>query len=75
MQQRVHSRLTLRTLLKLRRSAEGWFAREWTCWNPRSQTHDRTPSGRPPTIPRTLCNTASGRNVVLRYLMPFSNEA
>jgi hypothetical protein len=42
MQQRVHSRLALRTLLKSRTCTEGWIAREWTCWKPRSKTHDRT---------------------------------
>jgi hypothetical protein len=71
MQQRVHTRLALRTLLKLRRCAEGWFAREWTCWKPRSKSHDRTVSGRPPTIPRTQCNTTCGRTIALRELMPF----
>ena len=29
----VHSRLGLRTLLKLRGCAAGWFAREHTCWS------------------------------------------
>jgi len=75
MQQRVHSRLVLRTLLKLRRCAEGWFARERTCWKPRSRTHDRTASARPPTIQRTLCNTTGGRTVALRDLMPFLASA
>jgi hypothetical protein len=71
MQQRVHSRVALRTLLKVRTCAEGWIAREWTCWKPRSKTHDRTAPDRPPTIQRTLCNTAGGRTVALRDLMPF----
>ena len=71
MQQSVHSRLAMRTLLKLRRCAEGWFAREWTCWKPRSKNHERTFSDRPPTIPRTLCNTASGRNDVVRNWVPY----
>ena len=71
MQQRVHSRLALRTLLKFRTCAEGRFGREWTCWKRRSKTHDRTASGRSPTIQRTLCNTASGRNDVVRNGLPF----
>jgi len=71
MQQRVHSRVVLRTLLKLRRRAEGWFAREWSCWKPGSKTHDRIASGRPPTIPRTLYNTTFGRTVAPRDLMSF----
>ena len=71
MQQRVYSRLVLRTLLKFRTCAEGWIAREWTCWKPRSKTHDRTASDRPPTIQRTLYNTTCGRTVALRDLMPF----
>jgi pimeloyl-ACP methyl ester carboxylesterase len=41
MQQRVHSRLALRTLLKLPRCAEGWFAHERTCWKPRSSPQGR----------------------------------
>jgi len=40
MQQRVHSRLASRTLLKFRTCAEGWIAREWTCRKPRRKTHD-----------------------------------
>jgi len=75
MQLRVHSRLALRTLLNLRKCAGGWFAREWTCWKPRSKTHDITASGRPPTIPRILCNTASGRNDVVRNWVPFLTSA
>jgi hypothetical protein len=75
MPQSVHSRLAMRTLLKLRRCAEGWFAREWTCWKPRSETRERIASGRPPTIPRTLCNTASGRNDVVRNGVPFLTSA
>jgi len=43
MQLRVHSRLTLRTLLNLRKCAEGSFAREWTCWKPRSKTTTELP--------------------------------
>jgi hypothetical protein len=38
MQQRVLSRLALRRLLKFRTCAEGWIAREWTCWKPRRKT-------------------------------------
>jgi len=72
MQQRVCSRLALRTLLKFRTCAEGWIAREWTCWKPRSKTHDRTASDRPPTIQRTLSNTVSGRNDVVRHWVPSS---
>ena len=75
MQQRVHSRLALRILLKLRWCAEEWFAREWTCWKPCSRTHNRTASGRPPTIQRTLCNTASGSGDVVRNGMPFLTSA
>jgi hypothetical protein len=75
MQQRVHSHLALCTLLKLRRCAEGWIAREWICWKPRSRTHDRTASARPPTIQRTLCKTASGRNDVVRDWVPFLTSA
>jgi len=75
MQQRVHSRLALCTLLKLRRCAGGSYARKWTCWKPRSKTHDRIASGRPPTIQRTLCNTTCGRTVALRDLMPFLTSA
>jgi hypothetical protein len=71
MQRCVHSRLVLRTLLTLRRCAEGWFARVWTCWKPRSKTHDRSASNRPPTIQRTWCNTTCGRTVALRDLMLF----
>ena len=71
MQQRVHSRLWLRALLKLRRCAEEWLAREWTCWKPRRPTA----SGNRPTIPRTLCNTASGRNDVARNPVPFLTRA
>ena len=63
----VHSRLALRTLLKLRRCAEGWIAREWTCWKPHNITHKRTFPSRPPAITRTVCNTASGRNDVVRH--------
>ena len=29
---------------KFRTCAEGWIAREWTCWKPRSRTHDRIAS-------------------------------
>ena len=75
MSQGVHSRLVLRTLLKLRRSAEGWLAREWTYWQPPSKTHERTFSDRHPTIPRTLCNTRSGRNDVARDRVPFLTSA
>jgi hypothetical protein len=75
MQQRVHSRLALRTFLKFRTCAEGWFAREWTCCKPRSKTRKRIASGRPPTIQRTLCNTTCGRTVALRDLMPFLTSA
>jgi hypothetical protein len=67
MAKRVHSRLALRTLLKLRTCAEGWFAREWTCWKPHSKTHKRTFPNRPPTIQGRLSNTASGRNDVVRH--------
>jgi hypothetical protein len=75
MQPRVHSRLALRTLLKFRTCAEGWIACEWICWKPRSKTHDRTASGRPPTVQQTLCNTTRGRTVALRDLMPFLTSA
>jgi hypothetical protein len=34
MQQCVHSRLALRTLLKFRTCAERLIACEWTCWGP-----------------------------------------
>ena len=71
MQQRVHSRLALRTLLNFRRCAEGGIAREWTCWKPRNKTHDRTVSGRPPTVQRTLCNTAQGKTIARRDGMPY----
>jgi len=56
-QHRAHSRFVLRTLLKLRWCAGGWFAREPAGWKPSSKAHDRNASDRPPTIPRTLCNT------------------
>jgi hypothetical protein len=75
MSARVFSRLRLRTLLKFRRCAEEWIAREWTRWKPRSITHDRTAPDRPPTIPRTPCNTTSRRSVVPRDLMPFLARA
>jgi hypothetical protein len=75
MQQRVYSRLALRTLLKFRTCAEGWAAHEWTCWKPRSKTHYRIASDRPPTIQRTLYNTTCGRTVALRDLMPFLTSA
>jgi hypothetical protein len=71
MQKRVHSRLALRTLLKFRSCAEGWIAREWTCWKPLSKTLDGNASGRPPTIQRTLHNTTCGRTVARCDLMPF----
>jgi hypothetical protein len=71
MQERVYSRLALRTLLKLRRCAEGWFAREWTYWKSCSKARERTFSDRPPTIQGTLCNTICGRTVALRDLTPF----
>jgi hypothetical protein len=45
MQQRVLSRLALRTLLKLRTCAEGWIALELTCWKPRSKTAGRCLNG------------------------------
>jgi hypothetical protein len=69
MAQRVHSRLALRTLLKLRRCAERWFAREWTYRKPHSKTHERTFPNRPPTIQRTLYNTTGRRTVTLRDLV------
>jgi len=75
MKHRVHPRLALRTLLKFRTCAEGWIAREWTCWKPRSKTHDRTVAVKPPTIQRTLCNATHGRTVALRDLMPFLTSA
>jgi hypothetical protein len=75
MQQRVHSRLALRTLLESRTCAEGWIAREWTCWKPRSKAHDRIASARPPTIQRTLYNTTWERTVALRDLTPFLTSA
>ena len=75
MRERVHSCLGLRTLLKLWKCAEGSVAREWTCWKPRSKTHERTVSAKPPTIQRTLCNTASGRNDVVRNWVPFLTSA
>jgi len=75
MQQRIHSRVGLHTLLKFRRYAEGWIAREWTCWKPRSKNHERTFSDRPPTIPRTLSNTASGRNDAVRNGVPLLTRA
>jgi hypothetical protein len=75
MEQRVHSRLALRTLLKLRTCAERWFAREWTCWKPLSKTQYRTTSNRPPTIQRTRCYTTGGRTVARRDLMPFLTSA
>jgi hypothetical protein len=71
----VFSRLWLRTLLKFRRCAEEWIARERTRWKPRNKTHDRTASSRPPTIPRTPCSTTSGRTVVPLDLMPFLTRA
>jgi hypothetical protein len=74
-QQRAHSRLALCTLLKFRTCAEGRIAREWTCWKPRSKTHDRVASSRPPTIQRTLYNTTCGRAVALRDSMPFLTSA
>ena len=37
----AHSRPALRTLLKLRKCVEGWFAGEWICWTPRSKTHKK----------------------------------
>jgi len=40
MQQRVYSRVALCTLFKFRACTEGWLAREWTCWKPRSKSHD-----------------------------------
>jgi hypothetical protein len=75
MPQCVHTRPALRTLLKPRRCAERWFAREWTCWKPRGKTHERTFSDRRPTILRTLCNTASGRNAVMRNGVLFLTSA
>ena len=75
MQERAHSRLTLRTLLECRTCTEGRIAREWTCWKPRGKTQDSTASSRPPTIQRTLYNTTCGRTVALRELMPFLTSA
>ncbi len=75
MPQGVHSQLALGTLFKLRRCAEGWFAREWTCWKPDSKTPERTFSDWRPPIPRTLCNTASGRNDAARNRVPFFTSA
>jgi hypothetical protein len=75
MQQCVHSRLALRTLLKFRTCAEGWIAREWTCCKPRSKTHDRAVPGRSATIQRTLCDTASGRDDVVRNGLPLLTRA
>jgi hypothetical protein len=65
------SRFALHVLLKFRRCAEERIAREWTRWKPR----DQTASYMPPTIPRTPCDTASGRSVVPRDLMPFLTRA
>jgi hypothetical protein len=73
--QSVHSRLALCKLLKLRRCAEGWLAREWTYWKPRNKTRERTFSDRHPTIPRAVCNIASGRNAVVRNGVPFLTSA
>ena len=75
MQQRVHSRLALRALLKLRMCAEGRIARVRTCWKPSTKTHDRIASNRPPTIQRTRCNMTWGRTAALRGLMPFLPSA
>jgi hypothetical protein len=70
MRQRVYSRIALRTLLKFRTCAEGWVARERTCWKRRSKTHDRTASDRPPTIQRTLHNAPQGKTIARRDEMP-----
>ena len=75
MQQRVHSRLALRVLPKLRLCAEGGIAREWTCWKPRNKTHDRIASNRPPTIQWTMCSMPWGRTAGLHALMPFPPSA
>ena len=75
MRHRVHSYLAMRTLLKFRKCAEGWFAREWTCWKPCNTAHETTASGKPPTIPRTLCNTASGSKDVVRNEVLFLTSA
>lgn len=75
MQQRVYSRLALCTFFQSPTCAEGWIVREWTCWKPRSKTHDRTASGRPSTIQWTLYNTTCGRAAPLRELMPFLTSA
>jgi len=71
MHKSVHSRLPLRTLPKFRKYAEGCFAREWTCWKPRSKNREGTFADRPPTIPRTLSNTEAGRNNLVRNRVPF----
>jgi hypothetical protein len=67
----VYSRLPLRTLLNPQRCAKGWFAREWTCWKPRTKNPETTVSDRPPTIPRTLSNTQAGRNGLVHSRLPF----
>jgi hypothetical protein len=53
----AHSRLTLRTLLKFRRCAEGSIARKRTCWKLRSRAPEGPPSDGPRAIPHRPCST------------------
>jgi hypothetical protein len=60
----AYSRVPVRTLPKFRRRAEGWIARESTCWKLCSRASDRPASDGPRTIPRRLCRTASVKSQV-----------
>jgi hypothetical protein len=64
MQQRVHSPVALRTLLKFRTCAEGWLAREWTGWKPRSKTTTELPQV---DHQRSTGDCATPRNGKLSY--------
>jgi hypothetical protein len=60
----AYSYVPVRTLAKFRRRAEGWVARESTCWKLCSRPSDRPASDGPRTIPRRLCRTASIKSQV-----------
>jgi len=71
----VFFRLRVRTLLKFPKRVGEGLAREWTYWKPCTKTHIVAAPHRPTTIPRTTCNTKSGRTRVLGDSMPFLTSA
>jgi hypothetical protein len=63
---RVYSRLSLRTLLKFGRCAQGPTAREPTFRKLRSRAYDAPPTGGPRNTPRRSRNDSSGKSQIDR---------